>query len=89
MKKSEENWDLKIDPSVFKVLKKFPEKDSEYIWKSMNILHINPYLGDIKKLKGENSWRKRIGAYRIFYEIQTESKLVLIFHLERRTSNTY
>ncbi len=89
MEKLEENWDLKIDPSVLKALKKFPKNDSEYIWKSMNILHINPYSGDIKKLKGENSWRKRIGAYRIFYEIQTKSKLVLVFHLERRTSNTY
>ena len=33
-------------------------------------LPLNPYAGDIKKMEGEEYvWRRRVGAYRIFYEI--------------------
>ncbi|MEK9185641.1 MAG: type II toxin-antitoxin system RelE/ParE family toxin [Patescibacteria group bacterium] len=89
MKKLAKDWDLQIDPSVYKALKKIPNKDSEYIWKSMNILRSDPYIGDTKKLKGESNWRKRIGNYRIFYEILTKIKTIIVFDLRRRDSQTY
>jgi len=41
-------------------------------------------------MKGEeNVWRRRIGAYRIFYKIRVSEKIILVFKLERRTSKTY
>ena len=47
-------------------------------------------MGDIEKMKGEiNNWRKRIGNYRIFYEIIPKDKTIYVFHVERRASNTY
>jgi len=50
----------------------------------------NPYSGDFKKILGEeNSWRRRIGAYRIFYEIIPQEKTIFVFRIERRTSKTY
>lgn len=48
------------------------------------------FNGDIQKMKGEyNAWRKRIGAYRLFYEIVNSEKIIHVFNLERRSSNTY
>jgi len=41
-------------------------------------------------MKGEDdTWRRRTGSYRIFYKIKNEDEIILVFHIERRTSKTY
>ncbi len=85
-----ENWDSLIKESVFKSLKKFPKKDSKYIMDAMEELSMNLYSGDIKRIKGEsNVWRKRVGNYRIFYEIHKTIRTIVVFKVERRSSHTY
>lgn len=87
---SEKNWNLQIDSGVFKFLRKIPRNNSAAILKAINLLPTDPYFGDIQKMKDEeNSWRRRIGDYRIFYKIKTSERIILVFHLERRTSRTY
>lgn len=84
------SWDLQIDPVVFKALKKFPKYDSVAILNVIKLLPVNPYFGDIQKMKGEyDTWRRRIMSYRIFYKIKTTEKTILVFRLERRNSKTY
>ena len=84
-------WKLKIREKVWKNLAKFPQKDKERIVEVIEKeIILNPYLGDIEKMKGEeNSWRRRIGVYRLFYEIITPEKVIYIFRVERRASKTY
>ena len=85
-----ESWDLQIEPGVFKALKKIPRQNAEMILGVIKLLPLNPYFGDIQKMKGEeNSWRRRIGAFRIFYKIKVSEKIILVFRLERRASKTY
>lgn len=56
------NWDLEIDPSILKSLHKIPKRDAEGILEVIRLLPVNPYFGDIQKMKGEeNAWRRRIG----------------------------
>lgn len=87
---SSANWDLQIDRSVFKALKKIPQRIGEDILLIVKLLPENPYFGDIQKMKGEqNSWRRRIGNYRIFYKIKADNRIILVFRVERRTSKTY
>jgi len=87
---SSKSWDLQIDPSVFKALKRTPRHDTEVLLGVIRLLSTNPYFGDIQKMKGENNaWRRRIGSYRIFYKIKVIERTILVFHLERRTSKTY
>lgn len=84
------NWDLQIDPDVLKVLRKIPKYDIDAILLVIQLLPINPYFGDIQKMKGEhNTWRRRVGAYRIFYKVRVIEKVILVFRFERRTSTTY
>ena len=85
-----QNWDLKIDPSVLKTFTKFPKKYSATLALVIKNLPSNPYFGDIQKLKGEDeSWRRRVGRFRIFYKIKTDEKTILVYKVERRGSNTY
>lgn len=87
---SNKNWVLQIDPSVLKALKKFPQKDTKRIVSAIENLPKNPYQGDIQKMKGEkNVWRRRIGSYRVFFELLPEEKIIHVYSIERRTTQTY
>ena len=71
-------------------MNKFPEKDRIRLVKVIEELPFNPYAGDIEKMKDEeNTWRRRLGAYRIFYEIHPLERVIYVFRVERRTSKTY
>ena len=85
------SWQLKIRDKIWKDIVKFPKKDQEKIVRIIEKeIILNPYFGDIEKMKGEeNSWRRRIGVYRVFYEIFSNEKIIYIFRIERRTSKTY
>ena len=84
---SSKSWDLQIDPSVFKAFQKISRHDAEALLAVIRLLPTDPYFGDIQKMKGkENTWRRRIGAYRIFYKIKMTEKMLLVFRVERKTS---
>lgn len=84
------NWELIIDNSARKRLRRIPKIDAIKIMTIVEELIVNPYGGDIEKMEGEDSsWRRRVGSYRIFYEIYTSRKIIYIFDIKRRTSNTY
>ena len=84
------NWELHLRKRVKKYLSRFSQKDQIYITVGLKKLVINPYSGDIEKISGEeNVWRRRVGAYRIFYEIISQKKVIRVFRIERRTSKTY
>lgn len=84
------NWVLQIDPVVYKFLDTIPRKDSARIFSVINVLPTDPFHGDIQKMSGEeNVWRKRVGAYRIKYELLSREKIIHVFRAERRTSSIY
>ena len=84
------SWVLIVDSLAKKNLKKFPAKDYQHIMNVLIELEGNPYSGDIEKMGGEKeSWRRRIGSYRIFYELRKEQGVIYVFNIERRTSKTY
>lgn len=85
-----DRWDLQVDRAVDKDLKKFPRHDVEGILEVIRLLPGNPFFGDIQKMHGTNHvWRRRIGAYRLFYKLDASEKTILVFRIDRRTSNTY
>jgi len=84
------SWELQVDPSVLKSLKKIPPAETRRILEVIRLLPANPYFGDIQKMRGEaDVWRRRIGAYRLFYKIYSKELVILVFRIERRTSKTY
>jgi len=50
----------------------------------------NPFQGDIKRLKGQQTaWRRRVGNYRILYDLFPDEQLIVVSAILRRTSSTY
>jgi len=87
---SNEIWHVEVEPPVRKALKRLPKKNHVRIIETIRSLARDPYAGDLQKLGGtEDSWRRRIGSYRIFFEISQSERRVDIFKLERRGSKTY
>lgn len=79
-----------------KDLKKLDKPDQRRIYdKISNIIYPqiknNPYFGkDIKKLRAykPETWRYRIGDFRLFYQINDREKIIFIITIEIR-SNSY
>lgn len=83
-------WELIVDGFVKKQLKRIPKSYAERISNVISALVINPYGGDIEKMEGEKDvWRRRVGNYRILYEINPAHKTIHVFDVRRRTSGTY
>ena len=84
------SWQVAITRSAQKFLKRIAEKDATKIKAALREMVENPYGGDIRKMKGEeNVWRRRVGVYRIFFEISEKECSVSVYGIERRTSKTY
>lgn len=83
-------WTVRVPKRVGKIISKFPKQDEERIRMILREFELDPWQGDIIKIKGaENKWRRRIGNYRIFYSIHTDLRAIDITEIERRTSSTY
>jgi len=82
------SWTLSTASRIDKALAKLPGKDYRSIRVGMDELAQDPYHGDLQKLGGI-AWRKRIGNYRIKFELHVNERVIHIYHIERRVTNTY
>lgn len=83
-------WRVEVEPSARRTLKRLQKSDHIRVVEAIRTLVHDPYAGDVQKLGGtEDSWRRRVGSYRIFFEISQSGRRVDVFKIERRGSNTY
>jgi len=87
---SSKKWDLVVTKPAEKSLSKFPAKDKAKIQLALLEMRENPFAGDIARLKAQpTAWRRRVGDYRILYDILPEQLRIVITGIARRTSTTY
>ena len=49
-----------------------------------------PFAEDIVRLQGQPAaWRRRVGTYRILFDLHPERSLIVVTAIVRRTSTTY
>ncbi len=82
-------WQIDLAESANKFLTRIPKKDALRIKAALQGMAEGPYTGDIEKLKGDSVWRRRIGSYRIFFELFEAIRVVRVYGIERRGSNPY
>jgi len=77
---------LEIAKSVEKDLRKIPVNMHEAFFTEIENLATNPFpKSRYKKLKGtENSYRLRVGNYRILYEVDSYVMLLTIYRIRHR-----
>jgi len=83
-------WSLRIAGRVKKALDKVPDKDQRLIRSALELMRTDPFSGDIKRLKNDRAaWRRRIGNYRVFFDVYPDTFIVDVVAIVRRTSTTY
>jgi mRNA-degrading endonuclease RelE of RelBE toxin-antitoxin system len=83
-------WILLIAKPAARSLRDVPLADLEHINAAFEAMRSDPYSGDIKFLRGtKRTLRRRVGGWRILYEVRTDQRLVIILGVVRRSSITY
>ena len=83
-------WTLRVAKRAEKQLKQFPAQDQARILAALQAMSQDPFSGDIVRLKNQlTAWRRRVGSYRIFFDVYPNQLLVDVVEIRRRTSTTY
>jgi mRNA interferase RelE/StbE len=84
------SWTLRVASRAAKSLQRVPARDRNRLVAVLVEMEIDPFSGDIVRLQGEaHTWRRRVGSYRIFFEVSTEQLTVDVLDIVRRSSTTY
>jgi mRNA interferase RelE/StbE len=82
-------WTVVLAGPAKKALKRVPTTDRTRILSALGEMQQSPFKGDIRKLQGLPGFRRRVGNWRILFEVVPERSHVVIAAIERRTSTTY
>jgi len=66
-------------------LRSIEPKQIPEIISSIEFLADNPFPSQCRKLQGtDRSYRIRVGAYRVIYEVDTKAQIVIIYYVRHR-----
>lgn len=83
-------WDLHVARPAEKELSRIPQRDRERIIAALETMRENPFQGDIARSKNQpTAWRRRLGDWRIFFDLWPDRQLIEVVAIRRRTSTTY
>ncbi|MGB0008821.1 MAG: type II toxin-antitoxin system RelE/ParE family toxin [Candidatus Sulfotelmatobacter sp.] len=82
-------WTVVLAGPARKYLKRIPASDKTRILTALAEMQQDPFQGDIRKLQGLPGFRRRVGNWRVLFEVILERRQVVIAAIERRTSTTY
>lgn len=84
-------WRIVVTRPAERAFRKMPKKDAARIAETLRAMEHDPFSGDVVALQGihRGAFRRRVGAWRIFFELQTDDNMVVITNIRRRTSQTY
>jgi mRNA interferase RelE/StbE len=73
-----------LPKSVQKELDRLPDEIANRILARLAGLETNPRPADVKKLKGRDAWRIRVGDYRVIYEIHDRILQIIVITVGHR-----
>lgn len=83
-------WDLSITRPAARDLREPAGDDLRRINLAFEAMRADPDGGDLKFLRESGGvLRRRVGAWRIIFEVRQTERLVVILGVKRRTSTTY
>ena len=78
-------YTVKLTQKVLKSLQKIDQVYVKKIWERIKLLETTPYPKDCLKLKNhDNSYRIRVGRYRIIYQIFDDQLYVSVINVDHR-----
>jgi len=84
------SWALNVRKPAQKNLRRAPRPERERLIKALEEMQDNPFTGDIVRLTNQpTAFRRRVGDWRIFFDVYPERRVVEVRFIERRTTTTY
>ena len=81
---------LRFSPAARRNMRRLDSRVRNRIESEIEALTDNPYPRASLKLKGVNrTWRIRVGAFRVVYEVHEDTILVIVLKVDRRSEDTY
>ncbi|MFC2150707.1 type II toxin-antitoxin system RelE/ParE family toxin [Calditrichota bacterium] len=81
------SYKIKLTRSALKTLHKFPNKSNRRISAKIDDLAMNPRPPGCRKLTDlDNTWRVRVGDYRVIYSIDDDTRVVFVHDIAPRSS---
>ena len=81
-------WHVFVPKPVLRGLARVPAGDERRIWAALDAMQSNPFGGNLKHLFGAQ-YRRRVGAYRIIFEVDAPRRTVNVKEIVRRMTTTY
>lgn len=83
-------WELLLADPARKALKRMPAADRRRVLAALDAMEQDPFGGDLVRLKAQSvAWRRRVGDWRILFDVEPDKRRVLVHDVLRRTSTTY
>ncbi len=83
-------WGLVIANPAKRQLRRLFSAERHQINRAFSEMCEDPIAGDVKFLRGiEGALRRRVGEWRILFELDRVKKVITITAIKRRDSNTY
>jgi mRNA-degrading endonuclease RelE of RelBE toxin-antitoxin system len=83
-------WLVVLAGPAQRSLERTPSNDHARIRFALDAMEESPFQGDVRKLQGgREGFRRRVGDWRIFFDVYPEEHRVVVTAIERRTSTTY
>lgn len=77
-------WIVELSTHAEQELEKLPDSVMNRIIRKLALLKNDPFPRQSRKLEGHRGYRLRIGPYRVLYEVEQESKKVIIYSVRHR-----
>ena len=82
-------WTVALSSRAQKDLRRLPARDRNRVAAALEAMRTDPLSGDVVKLKGQAAFRRRVGEYRILFDIEFRSRTARVFAVLRRSTTTY
>jgi mRNA interferase RelE/StbE len=82
-------WGLQIGNRAKRQLRRLSANDRDDIDQAFCEMCGNPFHGDVKFLRGRETFRRRVGDWRILFELDQHRGVIRVTAIKRRGSTTY
>jgi len=83
-------WHVEVARRAKKFLEPAPARDRGRLLAALEQMRQDPFSGDVARLRSERTaYRRRVGSYRIFFDVYPGRLWVDVVEIARRTSTTY
>ena len=78
-------YKIKIERKALKALQKIHPTHRDRLKVAIDALADDPRPPGVKKLKGtDDTWRIRVGSYRVLYDVLDDELIVFVIHVAHR-----